>query len=719
MVPVRSCLPALAAVLATSVVWLVPTAPAQAHPPAHAAAVLRPAAESPLVVTIDDLRPAYIPRSGPIRINGSVTNTDDDTWTTVNVYSFVGDTAMTTPEELAAATELEESEYVGERILSAGTSDSIPVLEPGASEQFSLEVPRSEIAATDAGVYWFGVHALGQGPEGRDENADGRSRTFIPLIPPSTRGTVKTAVVVPLRRAIVYAADGSLADPASWSRGLSPGGRLRALVDFGASAGSRPVSWLVDPALPEAVARLTRGNPPRSLAPTVEPPVVEPSGTPTESPTRSPSSGPAPTGESVEVEPDPQEVAAAEAARTWLLRLEEAIGSDEVLALPYGDLDVPSAAAHDPDSYLRARGRAGGVLTPLDVQTTPAVAAPSGYLDAEGLAIVEDDATVLVTDRMFGADPPGVAEVDGHRVIVTSSAAAAGGPPPGDPRTAVAMRQRLLSEAAVRLLGKGRKPLVVVLPQDWVPQAFSGFFTGLDLPWLELTTVADAGDRRGSEVPAIELAYPLDQSERELDAAGFAAADRLREQGLALQSLLSVNDSVGGEVADQSLAGTSYSTRVSRSLAQASLLRSTAWIEERLGSVSIDAPRGVTLSGETGGFSATISNRLDQPVTVSVTAASDQLDIAPVEPVQIAARSRTTIPLSASTRVPGVHNVTLLLTDADGRPLGSVDRLPIRSAQVSGIIWAIMGVGAFLLFGTIAMRLVRRVRGARAAATDP
>ena len=63
----------------------------------------------------------------------------------------------------------------------------------------------------------------------------------------------------------------------------------------------------------------------------------------------------------------------------------------------------------------------------------------------------------------------------------------------------------------------------------------------------------------------------------------------------------------------------------------------------------------------------------------------------------------------------GVHNVTLRLTDSTGTPLGSSDSgCPIRSAEVSRVIWVILGAGVVLLFGAIAVRLVRRVRRRRA-----
>ncbi len=67
----------------------------------------------------------------------------------------------------------------------------------------------------------------------------------------------------------------------------------------------------------------------------------------------------------------------------------------------------------------------------------------------------------------------------------------------------------------------------------------------------------------------------------------------------------------------------------------------------------------------------------------------------------------------------GVTNVTLAVTDVDGNPLGETDELPIRSAQVSVVIWLIIGTGVGLLFLAILVRLFRRVRGRGRAAEAP
>ena len=138
------------------------------------------------------------------------------------------------------------------------------------------------------------------------------------------------------------------------------------------------------------------------------------------------------------------------------------------------------------------------------------MASPTGYLDAAGIRRAEPGASILVTDKMFpGGRAPAVATTEGRTLVVTSSAAATGGPGPDDPLSPVAMRQRIASEAAVRLLTPDQPPLVVVLPSTWSPIADPDFLGGLDdLDWLDLTTVDDASQRLATEVAADDLDYP-------------------------------------------------------------------------------------------------------------------------------------------------------------------------------------------------------------------
>lgn len=676
-----------------------------------------PAADdTPLQVVIDALSPSYVPSQGPIRLSGSVTNTSEDTWRNVNVYSFAGDTPITSTAQLAEEREVGFAELVGERITAPGTFDDVDDLEPGESVQFSLKVPQARLDLSTPGVYWFGAHALGEGPEGRDLSADGRARTFLPLVPESQKGTLDTALVIPVRHDIRHTDDGSVTDVEQWATDLDDGGPLRALVDFGASAGSRPVTWLVDPAVPETVQSLVSGNLPRSLADTVE---TEPN----EDDQDGASSEPRPTAEPVPSEsptvgPEPEEVptnAATAPGSAWLNRLREAISGNQVLALPYGDLDVSAAAEWDPQAYVRARKRSGTQLAPWGLTTSPAVASPSGFVDPGAIGAIHKKATILVTDEMFGMDAPSVARTSGRRLVVTSSADE-GGPGPGDPLTAVALRQQVISEAALRLLSPGRRPLVVVLPVDWAPDGTTGFFEGLDVPWLTLTDVAGLDDRPGGRVQSDQLEYPASQVRRELDAANFASAADLVAAGDTLQNILTNNDEIASIVRDEGLTGLSYASRDHPDASRAATDRSRRWIQGQLGAITVSAPPAVTLSSSTGRFAATVTNGLEHPVTVRVEAVADEpLQIAGPDTIAIGPGSSTSVLLNASAAELGVSNVELIVTDDTGSPLGSSDDLPIRSVQVSQVIWLILGVGVALLFGAILVRLIRRVRRARSA----
>jgi hypothetical protein len=692
---------------------------------------VRAQATSPLAVTIDKLTPSTIPAKGLVRVSGTITNNDTVTWSTINVYSFISDEPLTTPEQLDAAAATPEDAVVGGRITDEQHKYTIAELAPDDHAAYSLSIPRKLLHADTPGVYWFGVHALGEGPDGRDETADGRARTFLPMVPEARLGQEPTAVVVPLRHQLVYADDGSLDDLSDWTQTLSQGGRLRSLVDFGASSGDRTVTWVVDPALIDAVRRLADGNPPRSLEANLragqddgeDQASDDPSAstTPTEVPTETPTADPGAAPDSpLDLDAlDPVVQATAQAARAWLARLGEAMRpEDQVMSLPYGDVDVAGAAEHDPQLYQRAVARAGTTLPGFDVTTTPVLSSPSGYLTAKGIQDAAPGSTILLTDAMFEAPAPALADTEGHDVVISSTAAGEGGPGPGSRTSITAMRQRLLSEAAVRFLRGGRTPLTMVVPHDWNPTDGSGgFFSGLDVGWLDLTSVQRVSQAAApTSVVGATLRYPKWQEAAELDPPNFDSADELIHSGVSLQNLLTLNNLVSGTVTDQALGTASYSARTMPIANRASADQSRSWIESRLGRVHVEAPRAVTLSSSSGRFQATISNDLDQPVTVTLGAQSDKrLTIDSPPTVDVPANRRVAVLLTARTDESGIHDVTLVVTDKRGTPLGATTGLTIRSAQVSNVIWLFVGIGCALLFGAIGVRLFRRIRKARLA----
>jgi hypothetical protein len=671
--------------------------------------------DAPLEVTLDTMTPSAVPQRGPIVLTGTVTNVSDEEWTGTTVYPFIGETTpMTTAAELRAAVLTEPETVVGGRITEV--SDDIEDLAPDETASFQLRVPRSALGVSQPGVYWFGVHALGASDStGSDTTADGRARTFLPYLP-RPRSAVDTAVVVPLRRAIGHTTRGAVAEPSSWNRSMSAGGQLRRALDFGAAADAGKVTWLLDPALPDTVQQLADGNPIRSVGPTALPDDE------TEGPTSSP-------GEETE---DPEEETAdgavvdspvAIAARAWMADAEPALQGSDVLELPYGDVDVAAAAEHAPTFYPLARGRGGGVVDQWQLTTAPAVASPSGYLDETGFESIDDDPLVLLTSRMFGEEQfpdgaPGIATVAGRRVAVTSYDVAGGGPGP-DPRTGpVALRQRVLSEAAVRVLSDGARaePLVIVAPRS-APEDAAEFWRGLDRAWVNLTTATDAATPSGPTVAPDRLTYPPRQVRLELDATVFSRAQAIIDDGGTLQNLLTLNDTISARLTDEALTGVGYEQRDSAVESAARLEDTRLWVQRRLEGVRVTAPPGVTLSSDSGAFAVTLRNVLNEPVTVRIVTRSEAgASTEAIDPIEIPAASHTTVTLNVRTASNGVDNLTITLTDSEGEPLGGSATVPVRPGQISTVIWWIIGTGAGLLFLAIAIRLVRRIRGRGPAA---
>lgn len=699
---------------------------------------------APLEISIDQLTPGVLPRTGPLVVSGTITNVDLETWEGINLYPLFNAgpgcagggcaAVMTTPDELAAAADSDPEAPIGARYVEV--NDTIATLAPGGSARYTIRIPqrilRQLFPVRTTGVYWFGVHALGESTDGRDDLADGRARTFLPYLAPGAGGPVDTAVVVPLRGRVAHSADGELGRTSWWDAALSPEGGLGGPLAFGAAGGTTPMTWLVDPAVPDAVSQLATGNPVREIAPVA--PVEEPAGSESPSPSESQSGDDAGEGGddaadvgNATLEPDSPLV---RSAQSWLRTAGTVLPDDTVALLPYGDPDLAAAARALPSLYGTARKHASPTLAAWGVEGSPVVASRNGYLDAAAIESVDDDATVLLGDPAFGGDdfpdgPPAGALVGERPVVPTSTATAHGGPGPDPALAPVALRQRLLSEATVRILAAGDErpaPLAVVLPSSIDAAAADQFWSGLDpalvrpvdLPTLTRTNelAADPGDPQ-RQVDPDDLTYPEGQVAAQLDTSVFSEAGALIRSGRSLQNILGEGYTIGSTLVGEALAGTSYAMRDDTDAAPR-LARSRSWVTDQLEKVSLDAPQGVTLSSSSGSFNVAIRNTLDHAVTVRIEAATDAgATIKAANPIVLAANSRSSVPISADMHGTGVHNVRLRLTDADGTPIGAEDQLPIRSGQVGVVIWAIIGTGAGILFVAIGIRLVRRFRASR------
>jgi hypothetical protein len=282
----------------------------------------------------------------------------------------------------------------------------------------------------------------------------------------------------------------------------------------------------------------------------------------------------------------------------------------------------------------------------------------------------------------------------------------------------VAVRQRILSEAALKLIEPGDQSLVVAFPPSWTPPAApttldaSSFFDGLDVNWMHLTSLSQATTGDARVIPADRFGYPQWQTNHEVSAEAFTALRDLTDEAIRLQDVLTNPSDVAARIRADAFANVSYAARLDDIRSRVATEATTGWVRARLRSIVVSAPRRVILSSNTGNFSVTVSNGLDEPVSVRIVATSiPPMDITGPEALELAAGTSTTVLLQASTAKLGVHNVTISLTDTAGNALGSSDQLPVRAAQVSRVIWLVMGVAVALLFIAIVLRLVRRIRG--------
>ncbi len=694
-----------------------------AQVPASAA----PAEDSdPLLVHIDTIDPV-LPKTGDVEITGTVTNVSQDTYTRINLHAFSSQNPILDSGQLVVSAATDPGADVGPRVTTPGTFYTVDELAPGQTAYFSDSIPVDLLGIPDEeGVYWIGIHALGDGAVPRDGIADGRARTFIPARP-SSDNPAEASVILSIRSRVWYTDEGKVAGLDRWAKRLEEGGSLDGVLDMADSADGTPYSFLVDPAVLIALRRLELGNPTRSIAPDPTVPGQEPTPTGTASPGDGASASPdaeetltPPTAPS-DPQPTAEEQALKAAAGAWFQRFKALVGSQPVLTLPFGDLDVSAAVRNDPTRYDQAVARSTEVMGVLadGIPSRPAVAPADDALSPEAIQYIAPDAVILLGDSAFDLPPEttnSVVKMLGHKLLVTSTAAESGGPGPTAATDPLALRQRLISEAALRTLADDPAPLIVTLPTVWRGEDAAAFFDQLEQPWLDVVPVEEIADNRNAVgQPASSLNYTDEDQQAEIDAANFTAATRATDAATLLEQVLYFRTSIEAQVRDEALVTLSEQHRSRPRLALAAAGRVEDAMRDYLGSIQIEAPRAVTLFSASGKLGATLVNNLDQPVTVQVRPTTDgELTLSDVGDRILGPRARSVLRYEATTDQLGVHNVNLVVTSVDGAPLGSSDELPIRAAKVSALVWVAMAGGALVLFGMIGYRLPGQIRARRA-----
>ena len=157
------------------------------------------------------------------------------------------------------------------------------------------------------------------------------------------------------------------------------------------------------------------------------------------------------------------------AAQQWLTAMKQVLttGTGQAFGLPYGDLAGRSALRHDPLLLAEGIRRTGHSLRPWRVPLSPAVSPPDGRMTGAAVGRLPRATEVLLDDTGYDGPAPAAVTVKARTVVLAASAAAEGGPGPVDPTSNLALRQRILAEAALRFLDE-QQPLVVNLPTSLI-----------------------------------------------------------------------------------------------------------------------------------------------------------------------------------------------------------------------------------------------------------
>jgi hypothetical protein len=650
---------------------------------------------APLTVRLARMTPATVPTRGHLVLAGTVTNSSEEVWRSVNVHPFVGHQPITTRDDLAAAAASEPSADVGERLTKIGDFQPVGDLQPGQTASFRIAVPAADLGLTAPGVYWIGIHALAQSPDGQ-RSVQGRDRTFIPLVQDATART-SVALVVPVRQQVRRDAQGRLLNPSAWSDLLAPEGRLGRVAAFATAAGPTPLTMLIDPAVLDAVRDLAAGNPALSLGTSTRP---GPSGSP--SPSESPSRS-----------QDRVDAADRVAAAAWLESVKIAARRHTALGLGYADPDTAAVVRSSSGLYSLATRLSAESFADLRIDALPTVAPPTGWLADATVARLKTQTTVLLSDHGSPRSRTRWLAPRGQDLVLTDAGAASGGPAPTAPLDALALRQRILADAALRTGEKTQGPMVVTLPPGWNPGATwqsADFFSSLEQPWLDLVALGpNPGAALGTPTYDAELGYPDAQRKLEVPPQNIGAARTLSQTATALSQLLRSENTVEQKLGGIALDAVSLHARSDLIGTRVEVLDTNAAVRRRMGKIEVLGTDFVTLSGGSGTLAVTLVNGLDQPVVVGVRphTSTGDVTVAGSKPVKMAPGERTVLRLKARASSIGVTRITLTPVTAEGTELGTPLSFSLRTSQVGKTIWFVLvGFGALLV--VMVLRRVRR-----------
>ena len=756
-----------AAAAATDVA--APAAAAGTPSPRGAAAPDPADPAGPVSVEVTDLLPrAPASPEEPLQVTGVVVNRGTEPVEDLEVRLAVG-AVLRSRSALALAEEDRRPAVPRGPEASLG----LDRLAPGSSTSFDLRMPVGALGLTRLGVYPLQVVAAGRLGAGRRSTEVGVASTFVPWFPTGPPAPSRLAFLWPLVDEPARAPDDAFLDaalPASLAPS-SPGGdagRLAALLEAartgapgacdpepaappGTAPGESdevdpapcrrdpvPLTFAVDPALVEAVAALAGEHAVRT----------------------DDGARPAPPS--------------ADAAR-WLTELRDAVAGappapgrpalpgGDLLALPYADPDVVAVSRQrsglsDDVEQLRLLGRRVAAdlvgVEPTDDLVWPSAGRlSSGALDA----VLGGGARAVVLDEQ--ALPPlrfDLPRTPGARTELSSASAGrvtglvvddglsrllAASPEEPTWQGARLAEQRWLAETAILAAERpGESRTFVVAPPrrgSVVPEvAAAALHDAGRLPWLcpvPLSDVVD-GTERCPRTPPVDDAEPVSEERGDLAPAegeqrNGTGAETGELPAAYLEEVAEVR-ARGNQLTDEVLvAGSDAAAEVkARFLRARGRAESSAWRGDPAGGrqmltllrddvdayraqVRLDTSGEVVFTADTGVIDVSITNALDQPVTLAVQLNDPieaRLTSTDTELRTIGPSAVVPVRLRVEARTGGQFVVRATLLDRAGQPFGEPEELIVRSTGFGRLALAITGIGAGVLLVAAGVRIVRR-----------
>jgi hypothetical protein len=759
--PGRPTRRALAAVPALAVLAALLAAPAAAQTPAPGPD------DDPVRVEVSSLAPrALAPADGVLQVGGRLVNTADAPVTDLEVRLAVGGRLRSRSALALADDRPPPTVPRGPRTVPA-----LPRLSPGSTTPFDVRVPVADLRLGALGVYPVEVQVRGREGGGRVRVLSS-ARTFVPWFPEDPPAANRVAFLWPLVDVPVRAPDGAVLDDRV-AEALDPGedddgpGRLAALLAAartGAAGACDPSPGSLAGAAPTSAPGMPCRRDPVPLTVGVDPELLE-----TVDALATGALSAQGDGARRPLPPDPD-------AAAWLDGLRElaaGVAADqgpaappaEVLALPLADPDVvaltrPRSGLAGDLEALRQLGRRSAADL-LAVRTLEQVAwPPEGPLTSSALeAVLSGASAVVLSESALPPRRPELARTPGARTDLSTatagrvtglvvdeglSALLTASPDDADWQGARLAEQRFVAETAILAAERpGESRTFVVAPArrgTVVPEVAAAALQDAGrLPWLcpvALSAVV-AGTERcpgGGEATSA----PVSEDRGDLSGASPDAADD--ELPAAVLAQVAGARALGTQLTDEVLvAGSDGAAQVrARFLRARGRAVSAAWrtrpaaadrLADRLaddvasyrGQVTLLAAPRYVLSSRTGPLDVSVSNALDQPVTVgvqvsdAVEARLTSLDtgVRTVGPSEV-----VPVRLRVEARTSGQFVARAVLVDRAGQPFGQPTELLVRSTGVGRLALAVTGVGVAVLLVAVGVRILRRALR-RDAPLDP